>query len=173
MRSLLVILGLMVVSLVLMVVIGAALPKAHTSRSSARYHRPPEEIWQTITNYQQFTQWRHDLKSVEPMASQNGMPAWREKGSSGDVPYQVMELKPPSRMVTRIADPKLPFGGTWTYEITPAENGCVLTITEDGEVYNPAFRFISRFVMGQHATINNYLRALGRKYGDFVTPQNE
>jgi hypothetical protein len=37
-------------------------------------------------------------------------------------------------------------------------------ITEDGEVYNPAFRFMSQF-MDQSATIRAYLRALAAKLG--------
>ena len=55
-------------------------------------------------------------------------------------------------MVTRIADPHLPFGGTWTYEIAPTETGSTLTITEKGEVYNPVFRFVSRYLQGYTAT---------------------
>jgi hypothetical protein len=66
--------------------------------------------------------------------------------------------------VTRIADPHLPFGGTWTYEVAPAVGGgSTLTITENGEVYNLVFRFISRFVMGYTATIDRYLEALRKK----------
>lgn len=32
--------------------------------------------------------------------------------------------------------------------------------TEDGEVYSPVFRFVSRFVMGHDATMNAYLDGL-------------
>ena len=35
-----------------------------------------------------------------------------------------------------------------------------LTITEDGEVYNPFFRFMSRFVFGQTATLDEFVRNL-------------
>jgi hypothetical protein len=37
----------------------------------------------------------------------------------------------------------------------------MLRITEQGEVYNPVFRFVSRFVIGQNRTIETYLRDLG------------
>jgi hypothetical protein len=73
--------------------------------------------------------------------------------------------------VTRIADPDLPFGGSWTYEIRAAEDGgSVVVITEDGEVRNPIFRFVSRFLFGHTATLDGYLRALGRKFSEDVTP---
>ena len=35
-------------------------------------------------------------------------------------------------------------------------------ITENGEVYNPLFRFMSRFVFGHTATIDKYLEDLGQ-----------
>jgi hypothetical protein len=62
--------------------------------------------------------------------------------------------------VSRIADKKLPFGGTWTYELKAADRGTALTIREDGEVYNPVFRFVSRYVFGHYATLDGYLKAL-------------
>jgi hypothetical protein len=74
--------------------------------------------------------------------------------------------QPPAKLVVRIADPKLPFGGTWTYEITPIAAGSSLRIREDGEVYNPIFRFVSRFVLGQSATIDAYLKSLAKKFGE-------
>jgi len=56
------------------------------------------------------------------------------------------------------------FGGTSTFEIGPAERGSTLTITERGEAYNPIFRFVSRFVMGHHRTIDAYLSRLRGRF---------
>ena len=69
-------------------------------------------------------------------------------------------MERPSLLVARITDVTLPFGGTWTYRIVPAAAGSELTITEDGEVYNPIFRFMSRFVFGHTATIDGFLADL-------------
>ena len=68
----------------------------------------------------------------------------------------------------KIADPDLPFGGTWTYELKPSGSGTRVTITEDGEVYNPIFRFMSHVFFSQSATIETYLKSLGKKYGEEV-----
>jgi hypothetical protein len=84
------------------------------------------------------------------------------------VPIEVKEWNPPARLVTRIAARDLPFGGTWTYELTPAGTGTELRITENGEVYNPLFRFLSRFVFGHTATMRTYLAALGQSLGEKV-----
>ena len=76
------------------------------------------------------------------------------------IPLYFERLERPSLLVARIADPSLPFGGTWTYRIVPAAAGSQVTITEDGEVYNPFFRFMSRFVFGHAATIEEFVKNL-------------
>ncbi|MEO8579641.1 MAG: hypothetical protein ABI469_05290, partial [Gemmatimonadales bacterium] len=81
----------------------------------------------------------------------------REVGSNGSILYEIQDAVPNQRLVTKIADPSLPFGGTWTYELSPRGDSTTLRITEDGEVYNPVFRFLSRFFMGHTATMNKYL----------------
>jgi uncharacterized protein YndB with AHSA1/START domain len=171
MKILLVILGLLVAILVLIIAVGALLPKEHVVSRSARYQQAPEVIWQTINDYRAFPSWRGDVVRVEPIAGSEGRTAWKEYSRNGVIPFEIVEAEAPSKLVTRIADPNLPFGGTWIYQIAPAENGCVLTITEHGEVYNPVFRFVSRFFIGQSATADHYLVALGRKFGESVTPQ--
>jgi len=57
----------------------------------------------------------------------------------------------------------LPLGGKWTYELRPVQGGTTLRITEDGEVFNPIFRFMSRFVFTHHRTIDRYLGDLERR----------
>ncbi len=71
--------------------------------------------------------------------------------------------------MTRIADIGLPFGGTWDISISPEGTGSRITITENGEIYNPVFRVMSK-LMNQTATIDSYLTGLAGKLGDTYTP---
>jgi uncharacterized protein YndB with AHSA1/START domain len=169
MKWILLVLGILVVLIGIVALIGPMLPKAHSATRSARFKQPPDSIWRAITDVEAFPSWRADVKSVERLPDQNGRPAWRETDKHGQVlPLEVIEWDPPRKLVGRISDPKLPFGGTWTYEIAPAEGGCALTITENGEIYNPIFRFMARFVFGYSATIEGYFRSLGKKFGEDV-----
>lgn len=102
------------------------------------------------------------MKSVDILPAQEGKPRFRETGSNGEITYVFDELTP-RRVVSRIADVSLPFGGQWTYEVEPAGSGTKLRITEDGEVYNPVFRFMSRFVFGHHGSIDRFLADLKRR----------
>jgi hypothetical protein len=75
----------------------------------------------------------------------------------------VVESDPPRRRVTAIDDASLPFGGTWTWELSPEGQGTRLTVTERGHVDPPLFRFLSRFVFGHDATLRRVLSDLSRR----------
>jgi uncharacterized protein YndB with AHSA1/START domain len=147
--------------LILVVVIGALLPQKHRVSRTVSLHSPAETVWALISGP---PTWRPDVSSYQELPPHEGHRMWRETDKHGQtIPYEAIEATPPRRLVTRIADTKLPFGGTWTYEIVPSGSSCTLTITEDGEVYNPLFRFVSRFIMGQTASLDGYLKALKAK----------
>jgi hypothetical protein len=152
--------------LILITAIGYLLPKEHTVTREARFRQPPEVIWKAITDIDAMPAWRQGLKSVKRLPDKNGLPAWVETLDSGIIPLETVASQPPSTLVVRIADPKLPFGGTWTYEITPLASGSNLLIREDGEIYNPLFRFMARFVFGYSGTIDAYLKSMAKKFGD-------
>jgi uncharacterized protein YndB with AHSA1/START domain len=150
--------------LIVVVVIGALLPKQHVASRSVALNAPPETVWGLISGP---PTWRPDVKSYEELPSRNGHRVWRETDKHGQtITYEAIETSAPRHLVTKIADPKLPFGGTWTYEINQNGTGSSLTITENGEVYNPVFRFVSRFVMGHTAGIDAYLKALQAKVAE-------
>ena len=153
--------------------VGALLPKGHVASRTARLRQPAEAVWSAITDYAGAPSWRTELARVERLPDRNGHEVWSEVSKRGEVmPLETLESVPPRRLVRKIADPKLPFGGAWTIEITPSDSGSDLRITENGEVYNPIFRFISRFVIGHTATIDGYLKALGKRFGEEIVPSN-
>jgi len=166
MKWMLGIISLLAGLLLLIVVIGALLPKKHVATRESRYHQPPDVIWKAITDIDAMPSWRASLKSVKHLPDVNGLPAWIETLDNGVIPLETTASEPPAKLVVRIADPKLPFGGTWTYEIRATPEGSALRITENGEVYNPVFRFVSRFFLGYTATIDGYLNSLARKFGE-------
>lgn len=140
-------------------IVGYSLPVKHVASRTVTLKQPSSVVWQTITDVQAMPQWRADVKSVEIVGQGAAGPTWREVGSDR-ITFETAESVTQQRLVARIADKALPFGGSWTYELKPAGDGTELTIREDGEVYNPIFRFVSRFVFGHHATIDSYIKSL-------------
>jgi hypothetical protein len=123
--------------------VGAMLPRNHVASRTLTVQRPPEEVWALVSN-----------------------PAWARDATGQDVPVETVESLPPTKLVSRIADPNLPFGGTWTYRIAPTAGGSTLTITEDGYVSNIIFRFVSKVVIGHHGTMDTYLKKVAKTFDE-------
>jgi hypothetical protein len=170
MKWLLLIVGFLALIVAIIVISGLLLPKQHTATRSLHLNQTPANVYALIAGS---PTWRPKVHSYEPIGSIDGRPTWREidQHNSG-ITYEEVEATPPTRRVTRIADKNLPYGGTWTYEIQPASNGSILRITEHGEVYNPIFRFVSRFIMGHTTTIDQYLKDVAAHYNEPANLQN-
>ncbi len=165
MKWIILILALLALAAAVMAAIGAMLPVKHRATRSARFHQSAPALYAVISGP---PDWRPDVKASGPLPDASGRKRWWEQDAHGKkIAYELIEVAP-TRYVTRIADDKLPFGGTWTVEISPASaaNESIVRITEDGEVYNVIFRFLSRFVFGYTSTIESYLRNLGAKFGE-------
>ena len=148
----------------LVTVIGYFLPVAHTASRDAFIAAPAADVFATISDVERYSEWWSDISRVEMLPADAGRVRFREHMTSGPVVMEVEQATAPSRFVTRIADPDQPFGGTWTFELATAGSGTRVTITERGEVYNPIFRFMSRFMFGYTGTMESCLRALEKRW---------
>lgn len=166
-----IVLGVVVVLVLVVVAVGAMLPARHEIARTVVVERPLSEVWEVIVDFPSAPEWRPDVQKVERLPDRNGMPVWAEYGSDGQrIPYATVEAEAPRRLVREIADPGLPFGGTWTFELAPAGAGTRVTVTERGEVRNPVFRFVSKFVIGHETFMVRYLEALGARFDQDVEP---
>ena len=133
----------LIAALVLLAVVvfvaGSALPQDHAASRTRTFKATPEAVWAAIND-----------------------PAITPKGSPTT---ETTESVPPRLLVRRVVGESA-FAGSWTFEIAPAPAGSTLTITENASVFNPVFRFVSRFVMGQYRSIDAYLSALAARFPD-------
>ena len=150
--------AVLVLIVVLVTAIGYLLPQGHLASVDALLSAPPAQVFVRINDPVHYPSWRRDLTRVEMLSAEPLK--WREHGDDDPITYEIVESRPPERLLVRIADPELPFGGTWTYELKPEGAGTRLVITERGEVYNPIFRFMSRFVFSRTATMEKMVADL-------------
>ncbi len=164
MKWVILVVGLIALAAVIMSAVGATLPVKHRASRKARFRQPPQAIYAVVSGA---PDWRPDVKASGALPDANGRKRWWEQDAHGKkIGYELTEDSP-SRRVTRIVGDNLPFGGTWTIEIAPASpTGSEVRVTEDGEIYNVIFRFLSRFVFGHAGSIEAYLRNLGAKFGE-------
>jgi hypothetical protein len=168
MRIAFIVVGVLVLLVAGVVVVGSLLPKRHVVARSAVFKASAEKLFALIAGNQD---WRPDVKSCELITGEDGRQFQRETSKHGDtILYELQESRPPLSIERRIATQNLPYGGTWSFALEPANVGTRVRITEDGEVYNPVFRFVSKFVLGQTATEDAYLKAMGKATGEDVQP---
>ena len=117
---------------------GTQLPRDHVASRTPRLRRTPEEVWPIVTRLM----------------------------AASSVPTDILEQDPPRRLVSRVKETEKMFGGTWTVVSSPDSGGSTVTITEDGWVANPIFRFVSRFVVGHHSTMDGILKGVAKELGE-------
>lgn len=172
MRGILTVLKVLLVLAVLAVgaaaVIGMALPAGHDATRSARIDVPAASVYPVLITPENYPDWRPDVERVERLDSDR----FREYWEDGPIVFRILERHPPARVVIAIDDPEQPFSGTWTFELAPEGRQGEWTrvrITERGEVPNPIYRAMARVLMRPADSLEQYLRNLGRRFGQDVT----
>ncbi len=127
-----------------MALVGLALPRAHVAARRATFAASRDDVWRALT-----------VLAARP----------------SKIPYEIVEDRPRERRISRIADDTLPFGGRWIFELVADGTGTRLTITEDGFVRNPVFRFLSKTVFSHTATLEKFLADLAAQLGVPARPE--
>ena len=120
--------------------VGYFLPVDHQASRSAEFTKPPETVYALISDLKNYSSWWPD----------------------NEVTVEVVEAVPPTRLVTRIVGESA-FGGTWTWNIERTATGSRATVIERGEIYNPVFRALARFVFGYTGSMESCLAAAQRR----------
>lgn len=175
MKWILVVGGVLVALVLVVVAVGALLPRDHVAGSAIVLRQPADSVWRVVRDLGGVTAWWPEVVSSQRVADSAGREIWEQKLKNGfAMRLIVTEDAPPRRLVTTIdAAADAPFGGTWTYELSVSAEGTRVAITEAGYVNNPLFRFMSRFIFGHHATLDGLLTALGARYGETVRPEHQ
>ncbi len=165
--------GLIAAFIILAIGLGRRLAPSHAAASRILLSAAPAEVWQIITDFPAYPSWRPGLVAIERGPLIDGHQSWYEICSKhGKIHYEVVEIEPPHRLITRLVGDHLPLKSTWNYELTEHAGGTRLTITESAQILHPIFRFFSRYVLTYHGTMDIFLIALANKLGDKPEPQH-
>ena len=116
-------LGTLALVALVVVAIGYMLPQNHRVSRERTFPANAETLFAQITDVAAYPEWRTGVTRVEILAPVNGLVSFRESGSDDDIAFVMETVEPGRRVVSRITDKSLPFGGSWTYELTPAGGG--------------------------------------------------
>jgi hypothetical protein len=161
MRILVWLLGGIAAVVMVVAVMGMRLPKEHRVQNSAEISAPPLAVWTAISDVSSGPQWRSDLKRVEVLDQRH----WREYSKTGSTVFRLDHSEPITLRVVVIDDRNLPYQGRCVYKLAPLPNGnTLLTITEDGKVYHPIWRFVAHYIIGERTSIDRYLNDLHKSF---------
>lgn len=170
MKWVFIILGVVIGIGLLMMLIGLLLPRKHVVTSQVEIGQPIDTVWAAVRALGETPAFWSDLKSASRLPDIEGKETWGQTMKNGyTLPLVIDEERPPATLVTRIVAPDAPFGGVWRYQLETVSGRTRITVTEDGWVSNPMFRVISK-MMGHHTTLDSYLKALSKKFGENATP---
>ena len=150
---------------VLVVLYGYSLPKAHSVSRAIDLPADPQRVFDAISRFSNYPTWRSSVSRVDLQADSNGKARFIEHSGRDAILYEVEFRDSPHRLVIRIADPSLPYGGTWTHEVMDSELGSQLRTTEDGLIFNPLFRVVSRHFIGYTKTIDEFHADVAKLFG--------
>lgn len=153
---------LLVLAALVIYVAGARMPREHRSVVAATLPANRTAVWAAITDYAAMPGWWPAVKAVrtETLGDGTGL-TWNADAHGQEVPFRTGESRPGEKLVRVIATDRLPFGGSWTYELADAPGGgTVLTLTEDGFINPPMFRAIARWFIGLDATQRDFIAHL-------------
>jgi hypothetical protein len=155
--------GVLLLIALLVVVTGYLLPTRHVVSRSASFATTPERLYALIAGPQN---WRPGVAQSVFVDGADHRLILQETDRQGQtISYEQTDVIPTRSLKRRIATEGLPYRGSWIYELTPNGALTTLTITEDGEVDNPFFRFVARFIIGYTKSIDTYLGDLAGAVG--------
>lgn len=162
---------LLVLALVVAAGLGAGTPRQHTVSSAAEYHQPADSLFAVIADFEHAPRWRSDLTGTRRLPDRDGHAVWEQQAKDGTRPIEIHEVTPPSRLVSTVTDTSQGFGGTWTFVVEPLPDGARVTIIEVGTIDNLILRFLARHAFNLRASQQTFLRDLGLRFGENVTPR--
>jgi hypothetical protein len=145
---------------VIVYVVGARLPVNHTVSVTGVVPAPPDRVFARIADVANGAAWRHGVKSVTVLAPDQGRDHWVESlGHGQTMTFLAIRTEPPMRRDVQLNDPNAPYGGTWSYELSPGPEPATTTlrITEAGFIKPPLYRFMMVHVFGPTRNLNQYM----------------
>jgi hypothetical protein len=138
---------------------GRRLPVQHRAVASGRVEASQDAVWRLVDDPATHAAWRKGIIQISMQPGEER--CWIETHRSMDLMLCPVEVVPKARKAVRVAEKDMRFGGTWTYELTPlGADATEVTVTEDGYVPPPLWRFLGHYVMGEETDVRQFVADL-------------
>ncbi|MFZ6876298.1 hypothetical protein ACO0LF_29905 [Undibacterium sp. Di27W] len=157
-----VLIGLGIIASIALIVftMGMLAPRDHRLTLSQSYPVPAATLYELVRNFEAYPDWRTGIKSMQ----KDGELRFIEESGNGKIAYLIIEDQPNTLIISKIDDPKLPFSGSWTFEIKETNGSSELRVTEAGSVPNAFVRFFATYIFSHEKTMRTYLADVQAKF---------
>jgi hypothetical protein len=161
------VLATLVVLLVLAITISFTLPAQTKHTRVLTLKQTPEAVFAVLSDVEKFPAWNRYLEKVERLPPIDGKEAMKQtfKGGMSLMVATTESLAPTHLVRTVHAAGGNTFSGSWTYEITPTNDGCEVALTEKSYIANPILRLVVR-LFGSTRQIDQHLVDLAKYFGE-------
>ena len=159
--------GMFVFIFFVVLILGLLQPAKHSITRSLHLNQKLETVFAVLDNSTNLPNWSATVMKVESLPDRDGQPSARVTMRWGHMQMIMTQLEctPPTLLVISMAKEGGPILGKWTYKLAAENNGCRVTLTEEGEIKNPFFRAIGR-MRGLDANVLQTLRDLTKKFDE-------
>jgi uncharacterized protein YndB with AHSA1/START domain len=152
MRTVIVILCAVGVSILGVLAWGWSLPATVTAEREVRLPAPPSRVFAIVTDVEGQVRWRRDVADVRPTPDGTG---WVERNRRGDAIVFHTVTKEPDRLFEIAYTASLGFSGRWTGTIAPDGDGTRFAVVETVTTPGIVGRLLGRMFAppGHHADL--------------------
>ena len=143
---------------------GGQLPEVHEVTVKARFRASGPKLWTLISDFEGQPKWKKSLVSVKRQEGDGEV--YVEDYGGTKLTLKTEERIEGLRLVRALVNQKIPYQGSWTYQLEPlGQEECLLTLTEKAQIQNPVFRFLAQGLFGYEESLKAALTELSEVAG--------
>lgn len=135
---------------VVVVLVGRALPARSEGETSRRFAASPQAVWDALHDVAKHPMGGKMARSVTELETRDGRLSWTEDLGHGElISVRTVETSEPHALVREMDASSVPMSSRWEYALTPDGDGCVVSLRgvtdiRDGDWKVPIFRVMMR-----------------------------
>jgi uncharacterized protein YndB with AHSA1/START domain len=161
------VLGALFILVLLAIATSFALPAQTKHTRVIALKQTPEAVFTALSDVEKFPTWNRNLDKIDILPPIDGKDATKQTFKGGmTMTVVTTESLAPTHLIRAIRQASgNGFSGSWTYDITPTNDGCEVALTEKSFTPNRMFRLML-WLSGSTRYIDQHLVDLGRHFGE-------
>ena len=166
MKTLLRIIGVLILLAIVAYVYALSIPSHQTHARTISLRQTPETVFLLLADLPNYPKWNRNTLKMEVLPLMDGKEATRQT-FRGNMQMTIVttETTPPTHLVRSMGDIGGPFEGLWSYDITRTADGCQIALTEQSTMTNPVFRLMTK-LFGETKYMDEHLKDLAKHFGE-------